>query len=60
MNRKEIKITYVVESDKKLKSNAEIRESLADMFFDDFLHDVGVSKGMVDIREFDIEVKDVM
>lgn len=59
MNKKEIKILYVVESDKKLKSNAEIKESLEDMFFDDFLHDVGVSKGKVYIRDFDIEVKDV-
>lgn len=59
MNRKEIKISYVFESDKELKSNAEIRESLEDMFFDDFLHDVGVSRGIVDIRDFDIKVKDV-
>ena len=59
MNKKEIKISYVVESDKKLKSDAEIRESLEDMFFDDFLDDVSVPKGMADIREFDIEIKDV-
>ena len=57
MNRKKIKISYIVESDKKLKSNAEIRDSLEDMIFDDFLDEV--CEGMANIREFDIELKDV-
>lgn len=53
--KKEIKITFTVESKKQLRSNHEIKENLEEMIFDE----IGCEDEL-DLQNLEIIVKDIL